>query len=131
VTPLESQLTADVARLRARTHELQEQHDRECSLLRKQLKAVKRSRDFRRACDDLSGLSRAESREVFAPIFDRRLSEWYRAFKALEQVSPLLRNAGIYVEDGESIIPCHHRSKVAQSHETVLTGSGPNIYTSE
>lgn len=109
MTPVEAALTAEVARLRLRTHELQERHDQECALLRARLRAMKRSRDYHRATSDLNRLSRAESRDVFAPIFDRRLSEWYRAFKALEQESPVLRGT-IYSDDGEATVPCSHRS---------------------
>lgn len=96
-----------IEQLRRRTHVLQERHDRECSRLRKQLRAVKRSRDFRRAIDDLILTRGAQSRDVFAPIFERRLAHWYAAFKILDErgTDPGL---GLYQDDGEESVPCGH-----------------------
>ena len=48
MTPLDK-ARAEIERLRGRTHELQERHDKEMSALRNELKATQRSRDFFKA----------------------------------------------------------------------------------
>lgn len=87
MTPLE----AEIERLRARTHELQERHDQEASRLRKELKTVSRERDFWRTI----WWERVLPSPALGDIHDAYL----RVRPMMERMTPLLEQAFREIED--------------------------------